>query len=67
MFQNVRLNTENAVIETRNVNGYDALYFKLDEKTQCLIWDNGEYIFEFIFSIDYDTALQIAESIKQEE
>ena len=64
MFQNVRLNTENAVIETRNVNGYDALYFKLDEKTQCLIWDNGEYIFDFIFSIDYDTALQIAESIR---
>lgn len=57
-----------------NDSGYRAFscrYFTVswfkDEKTQCLIWDNGEYIFDFIFSIDYDTALQIAESIKQEE
>ena len=54
------------VTERSHADIFTVSWFK-DEKTQCLIWDNGEYIFDFIFSIDYDTALQIAESIKQEE
>jgi hypothetical protein len=60
------MNTEGTQIEIRYVNGFEALYFKQPNGTQVLCWDNGDYIFELGFNIDYDTALQIAESIKQE-
>ncbi len=67
MFQNSRLNTEDAKIEIRKVGKYDALYFIRSSGTQCLAWDNGEYIFELQFNIDYETALKVALSIKQTE
>ena len=67
VYQNSRLNTEGAIIENRNVNGYEALYFERANGAKCLVWDNGDYIFEIQTNLDYDTALQIAESIKQVE
>ena len=67
VFQNSRLNTEGTQIEKREVCGYEALYFEHSDGSKCLAWDNGDYIFEIQTNLDYDTALQIAESIKQEE
>ena len=64
MFQNSRLNTEDTVIEARKIGDYDALYFIRSSGTQCLVWDNGDYIFELQFNIDFENALNIALSIK---
>ena len=64
-YQNVRLNTEGTHIEKRVVCGYDALYFEHSDGSKCLAWDDGDYIFELQFNFDYDTAIQIAESIKE--
>ncbi len=64
MFQNSRMNTEGAQVETKYVNGFEALYFMRPNGTQLLSWDNGKYIFELVFTVDYNTALQIAESIR---
>ncbi len=64
-YQNARLNTEGTNIEERVVNGLEALYFMSDDGGHCLIWDNGEYIFEMIFNVDYDFAVKVAESIKE--
>ena len=63
-YQNVRLNTEGTVPEKHYINGYEALYFITNDGGQYLVWDNGEYIFELVFNIEYDTAVQIAESIE---
>ncbi|MBP1535715.1 MAG: DUF4367 domain-containing protein [Ruminococcus sp.] len=65
VYQNSRLNTEGTHIEKREVCGYDALYFEHSDGSKCLIWDNGEYIFELQFNGDYDYALDIAQSIKE--
>ena len=67
MYQNSRMNTEGTNIETKYVNGFETLYFMREDGTQVLCWDNGSYIFELVFSIDYDTAIQIAESIEEVE
>ena len=66
MFQNSRLNTEGTEIEIKKVNNCDALYFQLDEKTKCLIWDNGEYIFELHYSIEDSLAMVIATTIAEQ-
>lgn len=64
-FQNSRLNTEGGKIETKYINGYEALYFIRDNGSQCLIWDNGEYIFEIAFSIEYTEMENILKTIKE--
>ncbi len=64
-YQNARLNTEGSTIETRTINDSEAIYFITNNDAQCLVWDNGEYIFEMIFNVDYETAKVIAESIKE--
>lgn len=66
MFQNSRLNTEGTEIEIKKVKNCDALYFQLDEKTKCLIWDNGEYIFELHYSIEDSLAMVIATTIAEQ-
>ena len=64
-YQNTRLNTEGTAIESRNVNGHEAIYFvQPDGVSQYLAYDNGDYIFDFGFNIGYDEALRIIGSIK---
>ena len=64
-YQNVRLNTEGTEPESREVNGHEALYFvQPDGVSQYLAYDNGDYIFEFVFAIEYDEALKIIDSVK---
>jgi hypothetical protein len=64
-YQNARLNTEGTTIEVRTISGFEAIYFVANSDAHCLVWDNGEYVFEMIFNIDYETAKEIAESIKE--
>lgn len=64
-FQNVRLNTEGSEIEKININGNDGIYYVTPDGGKCLIWDNGEYIFEFYFNIEYKMGIKIAESISE--
>lgn len=63
-FQNMQLNTEDAVIEKREISGYEALFFTNEEGSRCYIWNNDNYVFEIITNIDDDTAIKIAESIE---
>ena len=62
-YQNARLNTEGTDVEERIINGFEALYFISDDGGHCLIWDNGEYIFELVFNVDYSVGEKIASSI----
>lgn len=67
-YSNVRINSENSEIENRNIGGYEAIYYSLHDGTNCLIWDNGDYIFEVDYSgITYEQALVVIESIKLTE
>ena len=65
VYQNSRLNTEGTNIEMKQINNYEALYFVREDGTQCLLWDNGEYIFEVIFSIDYTKMEEILKTITE--
>lgn len=67
IFQESRLNTEGTNIIKKTINGYEALYFIREDGTQCLVWDNGEYIFNVVFSIDYDKIVEILETIEEKE
>ena len=64
-FQNARLNTEGSEIEKINISGNDGIYYITPDGGKCLIWDNGEYIFEFYFNIEYEMGFEIAKSISE--
>ena len=64
-FQNARLNTEGSEIERISINGYDGIYYVTPDGGNCLIWDNGEYILQLFFNIEYETGFEIAESISE--
>ena len=64
-FQNARLNTEGSEIERISINGYDGIYYVTHDGGNCLIWDNGEYILQLFFNIEYETGFEIAESISE--
>lgn len=64
MYQNIRLNTEGFDLEEKEISGYQALYYITPDGGKCLVWDNGEYIFQLFFNIDYDIAVKIIESIE---
>ena len=64
-YQKVHLNTEGTELESRVVNGHEGIYINNPEKGfQYLAYDNGDYIFAFIFTFDYDKAMEIIDSIK---
>jgi hypothetical protein len=51
-------------LEEKIIKGYQALYYITPDGGKCLVWDNGEYIFQMFFNIDYDIAVKIIESIE---
>ena len=63
-YQNVRLNTEGSTIENVKIGDCDALFFTTSDGTRCFDWDTGEYVLQLSSNMDYDTLLQIAESIE---
>ena len=64
-YQKVHLNTEGGELESRVVNGHEGIYLNNpDHGFQYLAYDNGDYIFEFIFTFDYNKAMDIINSIE---
>ena len=64
-YQKVHLNTEGTELESRTVNGHDGIYINNpDQGFQYLAYDNGDYIFEFAFTFDYDKAVEIIDTIE---
>ena len=60
------LNTEGSTVTSVVINGHEGIYFLIQNGTHCFVWDNGDYIFELMFSgFDYDTGMKIAESIRK--
>ena len=64
LFQNVRLNTEQYGMEIITINGKEAIYFKSQPNIGCIVWDNGDYIFQFEFTVSLSKAEDIIASIK---
>lgn len=63
-YQGVRYNTEGSNIERVMINGYPMIYYTTRKGVHCLTWDNGDYIFDFDFTIEYEKAIEIIESIE---
>ncbi len=64
----IRINTENAeqTIRYIDLNGITAMYFQEQDGGNCVIWDNGQYVF-FVSSssaIGKDELIEIAKSVK---
>ena len=67
MYENVRYNTEGSRVEERQIGDKTAVYYISPSGVHCLCWDNGDYIFNFLFKgIEYDEALKVIESIKKQ-
>ncbi|MBO6230561.1 MAG: DUF4367 domain-containing protein [Ruminiclostridium sp.] len=66
LYKNARLNTEFSGIEKITINGTEMLYFETENGYQCLVWDHGDYIFEFEFTVPFQMAEKIIESIQKE-
>jgi|GEM_PF-270702 len=64
-YQNIRLNTEGSQIKSISINGKEVLYYITEDGGHYFVWDNGEYIFNLNFNIDYEEAIRIAESIEE--
>lgn len=64
-YQKVHLNTEGTELKNRTVNGHEGIYINNpDHGFQYLAYDNGDYIFEFAFTFEYDKAMEIINSIE---
>jgi hypothetical protein len=60
------MNTEGSKVTGITVNGHEGIYFMTPNETHFLIWDNGDYLFEMLFTgIDYETGIEIAESVRK--
>lgn len=64
-YQGMRYNTEESQIDSVTINNYQAAYFTTRKGVHCLTYDNGDYIFEFDFTIEYDKAIKIINSIEE--
>lgn len=64
-FQNARLNTEGSEIEKISINGYDGIYYVTPDGSNCIIWDNGEYILQIFYNLEYEKGFEIARSISE--
>ena len=60
------MNTEGSKVTGITVNGHEGIYFMTPNETHFLVWDNGDYLFEMLFTgIDYETGIEIAESVRK--
>lgn len=65
-YKNARLNTEHSGVKKIVMNEKEMLYFVTANDYHCLTWDNGDYIFEFDFTVTFEEAEEIISSIKKE-
>ncbi len=61
------INTENTIITTIDINGYEAIYFIDNQNYHHLIFDNNYYIIEIMSNINKSTFIDIAESVQMVE
>lgn len=61
------INTEGADISTININDNEAMYFRDNHQYDCIIWDNGDYIFALYSNIGKDELISIAQSVQKVE
>ncbi|MCR5835449.1 MAG: DUF4367 domain-containing protein [Lachnospiraceae bacterium] len=64
---NVNYNTEDAIIEDLQINGYDAFGYLDNHGWYTIIWNDGEYMFSIGSNISKDVLIQIAKSVKKVE
>lgn len=60
----IGFDTEEYESENIKINGMDAVYYKSDESTKGLIFNDGEYIYSVTGNIDKDELIKIAENVK---
>lgn len=60
-------NTENAIIESIDINGYEAIGFLDNHNYYSLIWNNGEYIIKIASNLGKDVLIEMAKSVQKVE
>lgn len=65
MYQGVRYNTEGTRIENLIIEDKTVVYYISHNEVNCFTWENEDYVFEFDFTTDYETAVEIVKSIKK--
>ena len=63
----VNYNTEDAVIESVDINGHEAIGFEDNNQYYHLIWNNGEYIIALSSNHGKDALIEIAKSVQKVE
>ena len=61
------INTENAVIETIEINGKEAIIYRDNHNYYNIIWDIGDYIITINSNIGKDELISIANSVQKVE
>ena len=61
------INAENAVIETIEINGKEAMIYRDNHNYYIIIWDIGDYIITINSNISKDELISIADSVQKVE
>lgn len=65
-YQGIRYNSEESDIETIIIGDKNVIHFISPKGINCLIWESDDYIFQFNFTIDYNEAVNIINSIAKQ-
>ena len=60
-------NTEDAVIESIDINGYETIGFFDNQNYYTLIWNNGRYIIKLASNIGKDALIETAKTVNKVE
>lgn len=60
-------NTEDAIIESIDINGFEAIGYLDNQDYYTLLWNNGEYIINIASNIGKDALIDIAKSVQKVE
>lgn len=65
-YKGIRYNSEESDIETIIIGDKNVIHFISPKGINCLIWEGDDYIFQFNFTIDYNEAVNILNSISKQ-
>ena len=60
-------NTEDAIIESIDINGFEAIGFLDNQDYYSLLWNNGEYIIALSSNLGKDALIEMAKSVQKAE
>ena len=63
----VNYNTEDADIESTDINNHEAICYKDNNQYYHLVWNNGEYIIILRSNLSKDELIEIAKSVQKVE